>query len=133
MKTFDVQSIGIDKRAQDVFDYVANPGNLPNWTNAFKSADHEKAELVTPAGAVPIALKTVVQSEAGTVDWFLTFPDGGVGAAYSRVTADGADKSIYSFVLMAPPVALEALEGALNEQMAILAQELKELKAVLEG
>lgn len=34
---------------------------------------------------------------------------------------------------MAPPVALEALEGALNEQMAILAKELVGLKAVIEG
>ena len=38
MKTFDVQSIGIDRPAQEVFEYVANPANLPNWTNAFKSA-----------------------------------------------------------------------------------------------
>lgn len=133
MKTFDVQSIGIDRPAQEVFEYVANPANLPNWTNAFKSADDEKAELVTPAGAVPIALKTDAQPQAGTVDWFLTFPDGGIGSAYSRVTANGEDKAIYSFVLMAPPVALEALEGALNEQMAILAKELVGLKAVIEG
>lgn len=133
MKTFDVQSIEIDRPVKAVFDYVANPANLPNWTNAFKSADHEKAELVTPAGAVPIALKTVAQPDAGTVDWFMTFPDGGAGMAYSRATANGEGKAIYSFVLMAPPVALEALEGALNEQMAILAKELAELKAVLEG
>lgn len=79
MKTFDVQSIGIDRPAQEVFEYVANPANLPNWTNAFKSADDEKAELVTPAGAVPIALKTDAQPQAGTVDWFMTFPDGGIG------------------------------------------------------
>lgn len=133
MKTFDVQSIGIDRPAQEVFEYVANPANLPNWTNAFKSADDEKAELVTPAGAVPIALKTDAQPQAGTVDWFMTFPDGGIGSAYSRVTANGEDKAIYSFVLMAPPVALEALEGALNEQMAILAKELVGLKAIIEG
>lgn len=133
MKTFDVQSIGIGRPAQEVFEYVANPANLPNWTNAFKSADDEKAELVTPAGAVPIALKTDAQPQAGTVDWFMTFPDGGIGSAYSRVTANGEDKAIYSFVLMAPPVALEALEGALNEQMAILAKELVGLKAVIEG
>lgn len=133
MKTFDVQSIEIDRPVKEVFDYVANPANLPSWTNAFKSADHEKAELVTPAGAVPIALKTEANLQAGTVDWFMTFPDGGTGSAFSRATANGAGKSIYSFVLMAPPVALELIEGALTEQMAILARELETLKAVLEG
>ena len=133
MKTFDVQSIEIDRPVKEVFDYVANPANLPSWTNAFKSADNEKAELVTPAGAVPMALKTEANLQAGTVDWFMTFPDGGTGSAFSRATANGAGKSIYSFVLMAPPVALELLEGALTEQMAILARELETLKAVLEG
>lgn len=132
MKTFDVQSIEISRSAQDVFAYVAAPENLPKWTNAFKSADHAKAELETPAGAVPIALETRAHTEAGTIDWFLTFPDGGQGSAYSRVTESGVGKAIYTFVLMAPPVALEALEGALADQMEILAGELRELKAVLE-
>ena len=132
MKTFDVQSIEIERPLGQVFDFVANPANLPKWTNAFKSADHEKAELATPAGAVPIALKTDAKQSAGTVDWFLTFPDGATGAAYSRVTANGDDRAIYTFVLMAPPMPLEALEGALSEQMDILAKELCALKAVLE-
>lgn len=133
MKTFVVQSIEIARPAQDVFAYVADPANLPEWTNAFKSADHARAELETPAGAVPIALETRAHAEAGTVDWFLTFPDGSRGSAYSRITENGEDKAIYAFVLMAPPVALEALEGALAQQMEILAGELRELKDVLEG
>ena len=97
------------------------------------SGPTETAELVTPNGAVPIRLETIARSEQGTVDWKMTFPDGSVGAAYSRITPDGMDASIYSFVLMAPPVPLEALEGALAEQMGILAGELAELKERLEA
>jgi hypothetical protein len=63
----------------------------------------------------------------------MTFPDGAVGTAWSRVTPDGEDRAIYSFVLMAPPVPLELLEGALTEQMGILAGELAELKTLLEA
>jgi hypothetical protein len=133
MKTHDVQSVAIARSQGAVFDYVADPKNLPKWTNAFKRADMETAELVTPNGAVPIRLETIAHSEQGTVDWKMTFPDGSVGAAFSRVTPDGKDASIYSFVLMAPPVPLEALEGALAEQMGILAGELVELKACLEA
>lgn len=132
MKTFDVQSIGIDRPAEDVFCFVADPANLPKWTHAFKSADATSAELVTPNGAVPIALETMIHGGHGTIDWKMTFPDGTTGMAYSRVTPDGADRSIYSFVLMAPPVPLEALEGALSTQVAILARELAALKARLE-
>lgn len=133
MKTHDVQSVAIARSQGAVFDYVADPKNLPKWTNAFKRADMETAELVTPNGAVPIRLETIAHSEQGTVDWKMTFPDGSVGTAFSRITPDGKDASIYSFVLMAPPVPLEALEGALAEQMGILAGELVELKACLEA
>lgn len=133
MKTFDVQSVGIDRPFEDVFGFIADPANLPKWTHAFKSADATSAELVTPNGAVPIKLETSTHGAIGTIDWQMTFPDGSVGAAYSRVTPDGAGRSIYSFVLMAPPVPLEALEGALSAQMDILARELTGLKALLEA
>lgn len=133
MKTHDVQSVAIARPAAEVFDFVADPGNLPRWTNAFKQADATSAILVTPAGEAPIALRTVANREAGSVDWFMTFPDGSEGVAFSRVTPEGAEGAIYSFVLMAPPVPLEALEGALAEQMKILAHELESLKARLEA
>ncbi|WP_172327448.1 SRPBCC family protein [Mangrovicoccus sp. HB161399] len=133
MKTFDVQSVSIGRPAAAVFDFLARPENLPEWTNAFRRADGESADLATPAGEVPIRLRTVASRGSGTVDWHMTFPDGSEGAAYSRVTADGPDRAVYSFVLMAPPVPLEALEGALSEQMAILAGELAGLKELLEA
>jgi len=133
MQTHDVQSISIAKPQDAVFAYIANPGNLPQWTNAFKSADAKTAELVTPNGAVPIKLETRASAAQGTIDWIMTFPDGSVGAAYSRVTEGAKDSSIYSFVLMAPPVPLEMLEGALAEQKKTLAAELVKLKALLEA
>ncbi|WP_106755068.1 SRPBCC family protein [Pannonibacter carbonis] len=133
MKTFDVQSIGINKPAGAVFTFVAEPSNLPKWTNAFKSANSSSAELVTPNGAVPISLQTITHDGHGTIDWKMSFPDGAVGMAYSRVTPDGADRAVYSFVLMAPPVPLEMLEGALGAQMETLAKELKALKRLLEA
>jgi hypothetical protein len=133
MKTHDVQSISIAKPRAEVFAYIANPANLPDWTNAFKSADAERAELVTPNGAVPIRLETRASADQGTIDWIMTFPDGSVGAAYSRVTEDAGNSSIYSFVLMAPPVPLEALEGALEAQKKTLATELVSLRKRLEA
>ncbi len=133
MKTFDVQSIGIVRPAASVFAFVAEPSNLPKWTHAFKSADAHSAELVTPNGAVPIALQTIANESLGTIDWKMTFPDGTEGLAYSRVTPDGLEGAVYSFVLMAPPVPLEMLEGALSAQMQILAGELVELKCLLEA
>ena len=45
----------------------------------------------------------------------------------------GADRSIYSFVLLAPPVPLERLEGAFAEQAKILGEELATLQERLGG
>ncbi len=69
----------------------------------------------------------------GIIDTKMTFPDGNVGTAYSRLIALNEDSCAYSFVLTPSPVALEELEGALSEQAEILEQELQTLKAQLEG
>ncbi|MBL8538659.1 MAG: SRPBCC family protein [Hyphomonadaceae bacterium] len=133
MKIFDVQAIAIKRPADDVFAYVAEPANLPKWTNAFTRADATSADLATPNGALAIGLETLTSREARTVDWKMIMPDGSIGMAFSRITPDGDTHSIYSFVLMAPPVPLEMLEGALAAQIVTLGEELKKLRATLEA
>ena len=132
MRTFDVQGVEIDAPAGRVFEFVRNPSNLPLWAHAFVAADDSRARLETPAGAVDVGLAVSAHPEAGTVDWQLAFPDGSVGVAQSRVTETIRGTSIYSFVLHAPPVALEQVEGALDAQRSVLRSELATLKALLE-
>jgi hypothetical protein len=67
--------------------------------------------------------------DTGTVDWRLVFPDGGVGIAQSRLTETSRGTCIYSFVLHAPPVALEQVEGALEAQSVTLRSELATVKS----
>ena len=130
-KNFDVQSIGINANHKDVFEFVAKPENLPFWTNAFSKADEKSAVLVTPQGELPIEMETVVSAKLGTVDWIMTMPDGSIGKAYSRISENGK-ATIYSFTLLAPPVPLEQIEGALTAQKLLLAKELIDLKKMLE-
>jgi len=133
MKTFDVQGIEIMASPAMVFEFLREPRNLPRWAHAFVSAGDGKARLETPAGAVDISLDVLADAQAGTVDWSLRFPDGGIGLAQSRVTGTTRGTSIYSFVLHAPPVALEHVEGALEAQIATLKTELAMLKSLMEG
>lgn len=63
----------------------------------------------------------------------MTFPDGQVARAWSRLVPHGEGGVIYIFVLPAPPVPLEQLEGALAEQSKTLATELAMLTRLLEG
>jgi hypothetical protein len=133
MKMFDVQGIEIMVSPVRVFEFLQEPRNLPRWAMAFVAVDNGHAQLATPSGAVNITLKTLTNADAGTVDWRLEFPDGGVAIAQSRVTGTTRGTCIYSFVLHAPPVALEAIEGALVAQSGTLRTELETLKSLLEG
>jgi hypothetical protein len=132
MRMFDVQGIEILAARRMVFDFVKEPANLPKWTRAFTAAEDDRARLETPGGAVEVGLTVSSDAETGVVDWRLTFPDGGVGIAQSRVTETTRGTCIYSFVLHAPPVALEEIEGALDAQRLQLQAELAELKSLME-
>ena len=131
MKTYDVQTIEINAPFDRVFGYIADARKLPEWTNAFKSVSNGRAVMETPNGSVEIELAVQVARSQGTIDWIMTFPDGSVARAYSRVVAADKERSLYSFILMAPPVPLEQLEGALEAQSHILREELAKLGAIL--
>lgn len=132
MRMFDVQGIEIAAPRAKVFEFLREPGNLPQWAAAFVSAKQGRARLETLAGAVDVGLDVSADAGTGTVDWRLAFPDGSVGVAQSRVTETGRGTCIYSFVLHAPPVALEQVEGALEAQRATLRSELATLKSLME-
>jgi hypothetical protein len=129
---FDVQGIEITAPRQQVFEFVRDPANLPRWAHAFVSAGNGRARLETPAGVVNVGLGVTADADTGVVDWRLAFPDGSIGLAHSRVTETTRGTCIYSFVLHAPPVALEQVEGALNAQRALLHSELATLKSLVE-
>lgn len=126
MRTFDVQSIKLDVPPADAFRYLSDPSSLPEWTHAFKAADSQQATMSTPQGSVQVGLRVDASEEHGTVDWTMTFPGGVVAKAHSRVTPHRGN-SIYTFVLEAPSAPLEELEGALDEQSRVLADELSRL------
>lgn len=131
IKNHDVQSINLATSTENAFNYIANPLNLSKWTGAFKEADKKSALLVTPNGELNIGLETKTNKELGTIDWYMTMPDGSIGVAYSRVTTGPDHNAIYSFVLIAPPVPLEEIEGTLATQIGQLKEELITLQTIL--
>ncbi|MCI0693977.1 SRPBCC family protein [candidate division KSB1 bacterium] len=132
MKTFDVQTIAINAPFEETFGYIAEAHNLPRWTSAFKSVSNGRAVMQTANGSVEIEVAVNAAREQGTIDWIMAFPDGNMAKAYSRVVNLGTHGSLYSFILMAPPVPLEELEGALEQQSQTLREELSRLRAILE-
>jgi hypothetical protein len=133
MRDFDVQAVEIAAPYEAAFRYIADPGTLPDWTHAFRSTTDGRAVLATPRGAVEVRLEVRASPEAGTIDWILTFPDGSVGRAFSRLVGLDPRRSVYSFVLLAPPLPLEQIEGALDAQSSVLRKELAALQQRLSG
>jgi len=131
MRDFDVQTIEIAAPFDAAFEYIVDARKLPEWTHAFRLVSDGRAKLETPKGTVDVKLQVNASAESGTVDWVMTFPDGSVGKAFSRLV-DRGDRTLYSFVLLAPPVPLEQLEGALAEQAKVLHEELATLQRKLE-
>ena len=62
----------------------------------------------------------------------MTSPDKRQGSGVARGTGLSEKHTLYSFTLTPPPVPLEQLEGALEQQTGILEQELAHLKTLLE-
>ena len=133
MRTFDVQGIELAVAAERAFAFIADAGTLPRWTDAFAWAEGGRAVMRTPGGEVEVALSVVADATAGTVDWRMTFPDGAEAKAFSRVTPLDVDRCAYTFVLLAPPAPLEALEGALEAQSLTLRGELGRLARILDN
>lgn len=131
--THAVESIEIATPVDRAHTYVADPKNLPRWTSAFASANERDAVLRTPNGEVAIKLDVAADRESGNVDWIMRFPDGAVATAFSRLVPSPDDRTIFTFVLTAPPVPLEVLEGTLAEQRATLREELARLRGILES
>lgn len=132
MKRFDVQSINLHAIQKRAFSYIADPNHLPLWTRAFASVVNGRAVMRTPNGEIEVDLVVQSSEAQGTIDWLMTFPDGSVATAFSRVVKLDSKSCVFTFILTPPPVPLEQLEGALEAQSRTLAEELQSLKGILE-
>lgn len=132
-KNFDVQSIAINVAPEVAYNFIAEPTNVAKWAIGFSEVNGQTALMETPNGKMKIGLKMEVDPSTRTIDTIMTMPDGSVGKAFSRITEnDQGASSIFTFVLMAPPVPLELIEGTLAQQKKQLAEELVLLKSILE-
>lgn len=127
-----VRSIEVEAPYDRVFAFIADANNLPQWAHAFERVNGRKARLRTPNGVEDIDLRVDASFNVGTIDWIMTFTNGKTATANSRVTRAPAGRVVYSFVLNAPPLPLELLEGALAEQVRTLEGELSRLKGLIE-
>lgn len=66
MRSFDVQGIDLAVPQSKAFAFIADPVELPKWTNAFASVTAGRAVMRTPSGEVMIDLEVQASAEQGT-------------------------------------------------------------------
>ena len=83
-------STHIDRLPQEVYDYVSNPSNLPEWAPGLGSSV-EKVDgqwiVESPMGRVVVAF--AARNEFGVLDHDVTLPSGETFYNPMRVTVDG--------------------------------------------
>ena len=132
MTSYNVQGVELEVSFAAAFDFLADPGQWPRWTNAFASVSGDTAVMRTPEGELEVTFQCDASRETGNIDTTLCFPDGTSLTCFTRLVGND-DRCFYTFVLPAPPAALEELEGGLSEQSKILADELQRAKGILEN
>ena len=123
----ETRSISIAAPPAAVFDYVADPRNLPEWAPAFAdSVRRDGAEWLITSGESELRIAVRASAEHGTVD-LLSAHDRRQGA-FTRVVPSGAG-SAYLFTLHFDDAADEA---AVARQMATVERELEAVRARVE-
>jgi hypothetical protein len=123
-------SVHIDRPAAEVYEYVSDPANIPQWAPGLGSAV-EKVDgrwfVESPMGRVGLVFAP--RNEYGVLDHDVTLPSGQVFYNPMRVTADGSGCEVVFTVRRQPDVTDEEFARDADA----VAADLTRLKHVVEG
>lgn len=123
-------SIGIDRPADDVYDYVRNPANLAEWAQGLGSSLREvDGRWVADTAAGQIEIRFVPRNELRVADHDVTLPDGTTLHIYLRVLADGDGSEVVFTARRLPGMSDADFAG----DVALVAADLATLQRVVEG
>jgi hypothetical protein len=130
MMKSDTKTITIERDSQTVYEFVANPENLPAWAKGFARSIRRSGDdwmIETPHGE-ELLVRYVTNAEFGIVDFHIEAAPGAVFVVPSRVVPNGSGAE-YIFTQFQ----LATMSDALFEgQVRTLTQELVILKHTLE-
>jgi hypothetical protein len=122
----------VDRPAQVVHDYVADPANLPEWApGLLGSAVLERVDggWAFESADGRVLLELVQPNELGVVDHWVTFPSGERFYNPMRVTPDGDGAEVDFAVRRARGVS----DADFDRDVAAVAADLASIKRVLEA
>ena len=123
-------SIGIDRPASAVYDFAADPHNLPRWAAGLAGATVERDgdDWVTQSPMGRVRVRFTPRNELGVLDHDVTLPSGETVHNPLRVIGDGDGCEVVFTVRQRPDMTDEAFE----RDAAAVAEDLATLKSLLE-
>ena len=124
-----VVSVAIERSPQDVYDFIVNPANLPQWAPGFalSVAKDEEGWIVTTSDG-PMRVAFVDHNDLGVADHYVTMTSGRQIFNPMRVLPNG-DGSEVTFTLFRSPVVPEA---RFAEDALLVEKDLHTLRSILE-
>lgn len=124
----NTQSAAVDAGPSELFDFLADPRNLPRWAVGFCRAirsDGDRWVATTPQGEVSI--RYVTNRDSGTIDFHISPAPAVEFTAFSRVlpNGDGAEYVFTQYQL--PGMSADLFAG----QIAALAEELHVVQSIM--
>ena len=122
-------TVTIDRPPADVYSYVSNPANFPEFAPSFvRSARQESGEWILETTAGPMVVRFVEQNSFGVLDHTVQLPSGETVLNAMRVVANGSGSDVMMTVLQRPEMSAEEFA---NDADAVR-RDLATLRSVLE-
>ncbi len=120
----------INRPADDVYEFVSNPKNLPRWVRSFCQSVRrigDQWQMETPSGW--LGIQFVSMNEFGVLDHVVTLPDGRSYLNPMRVVTNGVGSEVMFTLFQYPDMSDEQFE----KDAAMVEADLRALKETLEG
>jgi hypothetical protein len=122
--------IAINRPATVVYDFAADPRNLPRWAAglAGTTVDHDGEQWFTDSPMGRVSFRFAPRNEFGVLDHDVTLPDGQTVSNPLRVIGDGDGCEVVFTLRQRPGMSEEELE----RDAEAVARDLATLKSLLE-
>jgi len=120
----DTQTVTIEAHAVQVFEFLADPENLPRWAVGFcRSIRRAGGRWIAQTAQGDVGIRYVTDPTLGVIDFCISPAPGAEVVAYSRVVPNG-DGAEYVFTQFQAPGmpdhVFEANVTALKEELVVL-------------
>jgi hypothetical protein len=123
-------SVSIARRPQEIYDFVADPKNLPQWASGLGSSiKHVDGEWVADTPNGPVKVRFAPQNDLGVLDHYVTIAPGVVVYVPMRAVPNGSGSELIFTLFRQPGMT----DQKFQQDAEWVMRDLNRLKTVLES